>query len=149
MNPLEKRYGISGSATLTAGTKWIKGSASTPRRTAEPLRLGGGNRSIRSAFSAAKHTALGRIKHEGAAVTIAPVTALWSIWAMTRNSNTYINLLGRKIQPAGSQSQHAPAGKSTLYVAKFNDDGKGEWLPLVSDKMGSTPVKGLETRATC
>jgi uncharacterized protein len=80
-----------------------------------------------------KHTALGRLKHEGAWVQEARDGRV-VVYSGDDEIFEYIyryvsNLPWRK---AFKQGIH-PLADGILYVAKFNADGTGEWLPLTPD----------------
>ncbi len=77
-----------------------------------------------------KRTALGRIKHEGVALVVARSGHVVAYMGDDQRFD-YIY----KYVSADDWQQMAKAGKSPLdegrlYVAKFNDDGSGEWLEL-------------------
>ena len=77
-----------------------------------------------------KRTALGRIKHEGALVTESRGRIV--VYMGDDQDGDYIY----KFVGAGAWKSHQARGRSpldhgTLYVARFNDDGTGDWLPLV------------------
>lgn len=82
-----------------------------------------------------KHTALGRIKHENAACTLAPDGRV--VVYMGDDER------GEYMYKYVSNGTYAP-GKPTdgllddgqLYAAKFNWDGTGEWVPLTPETTG-------------
>jgi len=80
-----------------------------------------------------KRTALGRIKHEGAEVTIGRGGRA-VIYMGDDQANDYIY----KFVSAGNWKsmiarKMSPLDHGKLYVAKFHDDGTGEWLELTVD----------------
>ncbi len=86
-----------------------------------------------------KHTALGRMAHEGcwAAKAVAGQPLVFYMGDDARNEYTYKFVTTEKWDPRDA-SRGLMAGQKylsagTLYAAKFNDDGTGEWLPLSLD----------------
>lgn len=77
-----------------------------------------------------KRTALGRFKHEGATVVegIAKRIVVYS-GDDERNEYIYKFVSAQNWRAMMARGQH-PLEEGTLYVAKFNVDGTGEWLEL-------------------
>lgn len=96
-----------------------------------------------------KRTALGRAAHEGAwvAVTKDKRAVVYS-GEDARNEYIYKFVSRDSIKPAGNGLTQAQANRElldhgTLYVAKFNADGKGIWLPLIHGQTGLTAANGF------
>ena len=84
-----------------------------------------------------KRTAMGRAAHEGAttAVTKDGFAVVYS-GEDARFEYIYKFVSERKVRPATATQTAAQANRTLLddgilYVAKFNPDGTGEWLPLI------------------
>lgn len=87
--------------------------------------------------SPAKRTALGRAAHEGATVTVTKDGhAVVYSGEDARFEYIYKFVSLGKIRPATATQTAAQVNRSLLdegilYVAKFNNDGTGEWMPLI------------------
>jgi uncharacterized protein len=84
-----------------------------------------------------KRTALGRAAHEGATTAVTKSGhAVVYMGEDARFEYIYKFVSERKIRPATATQTAAQANRNLLddgilYVAKFNADGTGEWLPLI------------------
>lgn len=100
-----------------------------------------------------KRSALGRFKHENAALTInGSGHAVVYLGDDERGEHLYKFVSKNKFIP-GSQSNLDLLEEGTLYVAKFNGTegeltGKGEWLELTWGKNGLTPENGFPDAAS-
>ncbi len=90
-----------------------------------------------------KRTALGRFAHEG--IVFAPAVAGKPVVCYSGDDSRfeyiYKFVSADAYDPATASGALLDAG--TLYVAKFNDDGTGEWLALVPGQNGLTPENGF------
>ncbi|MBE9155450.1 PhoX family phosphatase [Nodosilinea sp. LEGE 06152] len=83
-----------------------------------------------------KRTAIGRFAHEGCwpAAAVAGQPLVFYSGDDARNEYTYKFVSAAKWDPQDASRGMAAGNKyldaGTLYAAKFNDDGTGEWLPL-------------------
>ena len=83
-------------------------------------------------YRAKKHTAMGRFRHENVALRVEPGSKLAAYMGDDRRGGhvwKYVsdNVVTNVTDPANS----ALFESGTLYVAKFNADGSGSWIPLL------------------
>jgi secreted PhoX family phosphatase len=93
-----------------------------------------------------KRTALGRHKHEGATCTESEGRIV--VYSGDDENGDYLyKFVGsdkwRRVRARGQ----SPLDHGTLYVAKFSDDGSGEWLPLVHGVGPLTTANGWVDQA--
>ncbi|MGF6861116.1 secreted PhoX family phosphatase [Rhodobacteraceae bacterium MBR-64] len=89
-----------------------------------------------------KRTALGRFKHENAAVVLAPDgRVVVYMGDDERGEFLYKFVSSRPYAPGTDTGTLLDEGQ--LYVAKFNDDQSGEWLPLTPESTGMTMAEML------
>jgi secreted PhoX family phosphatase len=132
--PLELRYGI---APFASGTRF---HLTHPRFNAdtepnEPTRFGWVVEidPFDPISTPVKRTALGRLKHEGAWVQEARDGRV-VVYMGDDERFEYIYRFVSKLPWRRARRQGInPLDDGILYVAKFNEDGTGEWLPLTPD----------------
>lgn len=94
-----------------------------------------------------KRTALGRFAHEG--VVFAPAIEGKPVVCYSGDDSQfqYIYKFVSRDNFFKSTANGSLLDNGTLYVAKFNDDGTGEWLPLVFGQNGLTSANGFSSQA--
>jgi len=147
-NALEKRYGI---ADSDDSYRWneVDERFSVDKTPNEPNRFGWVVEidPYDPTSTPRKHTALGRFKHEGAMVTLAADSRV-VVYMGDDQKFEYIYkfVSDKKYDPANRQSSMDLLTSGTLYVAKFNEDGSGSWLPLVFGENGLDQRHGFESQ---
>lgn len=94
-----------------------------------------------------KRTALGRFAHEG--VVFAPVVEGKPFVAYAGDDSRfeYIYKYVSTAPYAAASANGSLLDDGTLYVARFNADGSGDWLALKFGENGLTPENGFQSQA--
>ncbi|HWV35148.1 MAG TPA: alkaline phosphatase PhoX, partial [Thermomicrobiales bacterium] len=95
-----------------------------------------------------KRTAMGRNKHEGHTSVVSPSgkVAVYS-GDDERFEYAYKFVTEGTYNASDREANLDLLDSGTLYVARFNDDGTGEWLPLVFGENGLDESNGFNTQA--
>lgn len=94
-----------------------------------------------------KHTALGRFAHEG--VIFAPVFVGKPVVCYMGDDSRFeyiYRFVSRRPFRIG-QADSSLLDEGTLSVARFNEDGRGEWIALEFGENGLTPENGFASQA--
>ncbi len=94
-----------------------------------------------------KHTALGRFKHEAANLMVGDKGQLAAYLGDDERFEYIYKFVSKgTYDKAKGKANSALLTDGTLYVAKFNDDGSGQWLPLVAGQGPLTEKAGFKTQ---
>lgn len=95
-----------------------------------------------------KVTALGRNKHEGHSSVVAPSGQIVVYSGDDgRFEYAYKFVSEGTFDPGNRETNFGLLDSGTLYVAKFNDDGTGAWIPLVQGEDPLTAENGFASQA--
>lgn len=95
-----------------------------------------------------KRTALGRTKHEGSTAFVAPGGQVaFYCGDDERFDYAYKFVTTNAVDTENRENNADLLDEGTLYVARYNDDGTGEWIPLIYGENGLTEENGFASQA--
>lgn len=149
LSPEFSRYGI---AAVDAGYSWYKFDSrfDLGKEPNEPNRFGWVVEIDPHNPSSipVKRTALGRFKHENAELVIAEDgRVVVYLGDDERGEHIYRFVSRNKYSPTDQTANRDLLDDGELFVAKFNEDGSGEWLSLTHGQNGLTAENGFASQA--
>lgn len=147
--PLQKRYGITDNG---AGYRWHEHDErfDAARHPNEPNRFGWVVEidPYDPTSQPVKHTAMGRFKHEGAALAVAADRrVVFYMGDDERFEYIYKFVTRDAYDPANRAASMRLFEHGTLYAARFNPDGMGQWQELTWGKNGLDAGSGFNNQA--
>lgn len=94
-----------------------------------------------------KRTALGRMEHENAVVVRGRHGEAVVYMGDDTQFDYFYKFVGAEPIHKARRQGRSPLDEGTLYVAKFEEDGAGRWLPLVHGEPGLTGADGFADQA--
>ncbi|MET0555521.1 MAG: PhoX family phosphatase [Vicinamibacteria bacterium] len=146
--PGQRRYGLP-SAASTRGWETQDGRFAASREPNEFNRFGWVVEidPFDASSTPVKHTALGRIAHEGATVTLARDGRV-VVYMGDDSQNEYIyQFVSRDAYTGNRAAASSLLDSGTLYVGKFASDGSGQWVELTQGLNGLDVASGFASQA--
>ena len=95
-----------------------------------------------------KLTSLGRFQHEGTTIVSKPGQQIAAYTGDDTEFQFFYKFISRnKYEPNNLASNRRLLEDGTLYVARLNDDGSGDWLALTYGEAGLTADNGFHSQA--
>jgi secreted PhoX family phosphatase len=146
---IHRRYGITAAGSALGWEKFYD-RFNVSREPNEPFRFGWTVEidPYDEKSTPVKRTALGRMKHEGATVVLSKAgRAVVYQGDDERFDYVYKFVSADKVNTKDRKANFGLLDRGTLYVAKFNESGSGEWLALVHGAGALTASNGFANQA--